>query len=75
MSTQGDQSLIPDVVTDLLNGFRRSKVLFAATELDIFDALHTQERNGRDSLSSQELAAAHGWSVDGVFKILPSQGN
>ena len=54
----------PAVVTDLLEAFRRSKVMFAAVSLGIFDALEDRPR------SSTELAEALSLHPDALTRLL-----
>lgn len=54
----------PAVVLDLLESFRRSKVMFAAVSLGIFDALDERPR------SSADLAAALNLHPDALARLL-----
>ncbi len=54
----------PGLVLDLLEAFRRSKTMFAAVELGVFDALEA----GPKSLG--ELAGAIGASTDGLERLV-----
>lgn len=55
----------PAVVLDLLEAFRRSKVMFAAVSLGVFDAL----RDGR-TRSLDDLAAALNCNADALQRLL-----
>jgi acetylserotonin N-methyltransferase len=54
----------PSVVLDLLIGFRRSKTLFAAVSLGVFDAL------AQGPLPLENLAGSLGTSRDGLERLL-----
>jgi acetylserotonin O-methyltransferase len=54
----------PSVVLDLLEAFRRSKVMFAAVSLGIFDALEERER------TAGELAEALSLRPDALTRLL-----
>src|SRR6266850_1862221 len=54
----------PSVVLDLIEAFRRSKTLFAAVALGVFDALAAGPR------SLEELAASLASSADGLERLL-----
>ncbi len=54
----------PDVVLDLLSGFRRSKIMFAAVKLGVFDALQ------EGALSSKDLATKIGCDESTLERLL-----
>jgi acetylserotonin N-methyltransferase len=54
----------PAVVLDLLEAFRRSKTMFAAVSLGVFDALESEPR------TLDDLAAALRASADGLKRLL-----
>lgn len=54
----------PAVVLDLLEAFRRSKTMFAAVSLGVFDALESEPR------TLDDLAAALRASTDGLKRLL-----
>lgn len=54
----------PGLVLDLLEAFRRSKTMFAAVSLGVFDALED------GPLTLDEIAAQRGASVDGMERLL-----
>jgi acetylserotonin N-methyltransferase len=54
----------PAVVLDLLEAFRRSKTMFAAVSLGVFDALDSRAK------SAEQLAAEIGADVDALARLL-----
>jgi len=54
----------PAVILDLLEAFRRSKTMFAAVSLGVFDALETAE------VSAEQLAKKLGTDLDALERLL-----
>lgn len=63
----------PDIVIDLMEGFRRSKSMFAAVSLGIFDQLDKQsETDEKQGLSLKELAVPTGCNPESLEILLNS---
>jgi acetylserotonin N-methyltransferase len=63
----------PDIVIDLMEGFRRSKAMFAAVSLGIFDQLDKEPNaDMKHGLSLKELAVATGCNPESLEILLNS---
>jgi acetylserotonin N-methyltransferase len=62
--SSADLSPDPTLVLELLTAFRRSKIMFAATKLGVFDALEQQPR------STADLAGSLACNSDGLARLL-----
>ncbi|MEY4179902.1 MAG: hypothetical protein RLY70_3476 [Planctomycetota bacterium] len=60
----------PAPVLDLLEAFRRSKTMFAAVSLGVFDALEERGGAGRSSLAAGELATQLACDADALTRLL-----
>ncbi|MFM7072558.1 MAG: methyltransferase dimerization domain-containing protein, partial [Planctomycetota bacterium] len=60
----------PAPVLDLLEAFRRSKTMFAAVSLGVFDALEESGAAGQASVSAIELATRLACHADALERLL-----